>query len=154
VISSRRLSGGTFVGPAIAGAVGTDERAEAFWNAGDGQLCGEGAAARPVQVPQDRQASSNAGDPVGLQVDREVVEQTGRKLAQIAIAFHHQWEHVTGVARQPLLRLLELDVQALREESGERSSCAPRPGYLLIKGASGPSCGNSATCPGAWCGGV
>jgi hypothetical protein len=43
-----------------------------------------------------------------------MLQEGRRKLPQIAIALHHQGKHRTGVAVQPLLRLLELGLQALR----------------------------------------
>jgi hypothetical protein len=86
----------------------SDKGAEAFREIREGQIFRECAAARGIEVAEDGEGIEERGRPRRLQGDAEVVEERGCKLAHVAIAFHHQGEHVTSRACKPVLCLLKL----------------------------------------------
>jgi hypothetical protein len=105
---------GTFVGTAIAGTIGANQGPEAFGHTAEWEVLWEGALARGVEVAEDLDGFQQGGRARRLQRDGEVGQQTGRKLTEVPIAFHHEGKHVGGITRQPLVRVLELTLQAFR----------------------------------------
>src|SRR5207244_3252607 len=104
---------GTFIGTAIARVLGANKGSEAFGHTVEWEVLREGAVARGIEVAQDLDGFQQGGRARRLQRDGQVRQQTGCKLAEVTIAFHHQGKDVRRITRQPLVCVLELPLQAL-----------------------------------------
>src|SRR5207249_8914639 len=124
---------GAFVGAAIGGAVSPHKRTQALGETRVRQLLGQGPTPCGVEVTEDGQGVQEGRRARGLEVDWQMLQQGRRELPQIALALHHQGKHGTGVAAQPLLRLRELRLQALRRNLLKDRRAHRLWRYLLIE---------------------
>src|SRR5262249_51378591 len=131
---------GTVVGPALGGAVGLHKRAQALGETRVRQLRGQGPPPRGVEVAEEGDGVQAGRRACGLELDWQRLSQGRRELSQRALAFHHQGKHGTGVAAQPLRRLLELSLQALRRNRLQH----------VVRTASGSTCSLKRVCPMVW----
>jgi hypothetical protein len=124
---------GAFVGAVLGGTIGLYKSAQALGETRVRQLLGQGSTPRGVEVTEEGQGVQERRRARGLQGDRQMLQEGGCELPQIAIALHHQGKHGTGVAAQPLLRLLELRLQALRRNRLKHRRAHRLGRHLLIE---------------------